>query len=274
MQRNCFLKFPIQAAISRPFVIFPVRSVARHGFRYLSGLPEPLTSHLRRSLQQPVSALRRHEPYCPTGDSVFDNGAYVDRGQPDVAEQVRFQVPGRPEVTLLATDGHYLSDVPRQMRRLPASATYLVLSVGGNDGLRYLDSIDRFDREVSSFSEAIQKLKAIRADFQESYHSVAREVLDAGLPTTLCTIYNGNFPEPRRQALVDTILPALNDVIIEVAIEEGLPLIDLGRALDEPDLDYANSIEPAAPGGEKIARAIAEVLGGHDFQAPRTEIYT
>lgn len=208
------------------------------------------------------------------GDSVFDNSAYLGHGQPEVAEQVRSQVPGPLEVTLLATDGHYVSDVPRQLEQLPASATHLVLSVGGNDGLRYLDSIERFDREVGSFSEAIQKLRAIQADFRDSYCSVAQEVLGAGLPTTLCTVYNGNFPEKHRQNLVDTILPAINHVIIEVATEEGLPLIDLGRTLGEPDLDYANPIEPSAHGGKKIARAIAEVMGSHDFGTSRAGIYT
>ncbi|MFB6248152.1 MAG: hypothetical protein ABEL97_06255 [Salinibacter sp.] len=62
-------------------------------------------------------------------------------------------------------------------------------------------------------------------------------------------------------------------MIIEVATEEGLPLIDLGRTLSEPDLDYANPIEPAAHGGEKIARAIGEVFDSHEFGASRAEIY-
>lgn len=208
------------------------------------------------------------------GDSVFDNAAYVEPGQPDVAEQVRSQVPGRPEVTLLATDGHYISDVSRQMERLPSSATHLFLSVGGNDGLRYLDSIEQFGREVGSFSEALQKLRAIQANFRDAYRPMIREVLSEGLPTALCTVYNGNFPEKSVQDLVDTILPVINDVIIEVATEEGLPLIDLGRTLGEPSLDYANPIEPAAHGGKKIARVISEVLSSHDFETPKAEIYT
>lgn len=142
--------------------------------------------------------------------------------------------------------------MPRQLEQLPSSATHLFLSVGGNDGLRYLDSIGYLDREVGSFSEAIQKLQAIQQDFRESYRSVVQEVLSAGLPTDLCMVNNGNFQERGIQGLLDTILPVVNDVIIEVATGEGLPLIDLGRTLTEPDLDYANPIEPAAHGGEKI----------------------
>jgi len=216
---------------------------------------------------------------------VFDNGTYVGPGRPDVAQQVRARLSeetkppgeteplGETEVTLLARDGHYISDVPRQMRRLPNSATHLFLSVGGNDGLRYLDAIEGFDKEVQSFSGAVRRLREIQEDFREDYGPVLQEVLRAGLPTALCTVYNGNFQEEEIQDVVDTILPVINDVIIEAAVREGLPLIDLGRTLCEPGRDYANPIEPSARGGQKIAGAVAEIFKQHEFSSPRAEIY-
>jgi lysophospholipase L1-like esterase len=219
------------------------------------------------------------------GDSVFDNGTYVGPGSPDVAQQVRARLSeeteppeeteplGETEVTLLARDGHYVSDVPRQMRQLPNSATHLFLSAGGNDGLRYLDAIEGFDKEVQSFSGAVRRLREIQEDFREDYRPVLQEVLRAELPTALCTVYNGHFQERETQDLIDTILPVINDVIIEAAVREGLPLIDLGRALCEPDRDYKNSIEPSAHGGEKIAGAVAEIFTQHEFSSPRAEIY-
>lgn len=232
------------------------------------------------------------------GDSVFDNGAYVGSGEPDVARQVSARLPGGNEVTLLAVDGHLTSDVSSQIERLPSSATHLFLSVGGNDALQHLDAIKRFETEISRFSEAIKKLREIQEDFRRAYRPVVEELLGTGLPTTLCTIYNGNFQEASQQAppqqapsqqapsqqvmpqqalslqaLVDTILPVIGDVIVEAAAENGLPLIDLGRVLGEPDLDYANPIEPSAHGGAKIAEAITEVLSGHEFASPRAEIY-
>jgi lysophospholipase L1-like esterase len=222
------------------------------------------------------------------GDSVFDNGAYVGSGEPDVARQVSARLPGGNEVTLLAVDGHLTSDVSSQIERLPSSATHLFLSVGGNDALQHLDAIERFETEISRFSEAIKKLREIQEDFRRAYRPVVEELLGAGLPTTLCTIYNGNFQEASQQApsqqvmpqqalslqaLVDTILPVIGDVIVEAAAENGLPLIDLGRVLGEPDLDYANPIEPSAHGGAKIAEVITEVLSSHEFASPRAEIY-
>jgi len=102
---------------------------------------------------------------------------------------------GKTEVTLRARDGHCVSDVPRQMRQLPNSATHLFLSVGGNDGLHYLDAIEGFDGEVQSFSGAVRRLREIQDDFREDYRPVLQEVLRAKLPTALCTVYNGNFEE-------------------------------------------------------------------------------
>lgn len=223
------------------------------------------------------------------GDSVFDNGAYVEAGKPDVARQVSARLPANSTATLLAVDGHVTSDVFTQIGRLPRSATHLFLSVGGNDALQYLSALERFEEELTRFSEAIEKLRQIQDTFRRSYLPVVQELLGTGLPTILCTIYNGNFQKASPgaafqrasfqqgmslQALVDTILPIINDVILDAAIEYGLPLIDLGRALSEPALDYANPIEPSAHGGAKIAEAITEVLSNHEFATPRSEIYT
>ena len=53
---------------------------------------------------------------------------------------------------------------------------------------------------------------------------------------------------------------AFNDVILRVAFESKLQVIDLRLVCTEPG-DYANPIEPSSRGGEKIARAIMRSLG-------------
>src|SRR5437763_7003051 len=68
------------------------------------------------------------------GDSIFDNAAYVP-GRPPVVEQLRRALPAGWRATLLAVDGHTTADVAGQLARLPADATHLVVSVGGNDAL-------------------------------------------------------------------------------------------------------------------------------------------
>ena len=51
-----------------------------------------------------------------------------------------------------------------------------------------------------------------------------------------------------------------NDVILRVAFEHHLPVIDLRLVCNEP-ADYANPIEPSGRGGRKIALAIARATG-------------
>ena len=64
------------------------------------------------------------------GDSIFDNGAYVRRGEPDVVRQLRDKLPAGAKATLAAVDGATTAGVARQLERLPADATHLVVSAG------------------------------------------------------------------------------------------------------------------------------------------------
>src|SRR6476661_6879619 len=68
------------------------------------------------------------------GDSIFDNASYVPGGSP-VIEQVRRGLPQGWKATLVAVDGHTVEDIASQLPRVPADATHLVVSVGGNDAL-------------------------------------------------------------------------------------------------------------------------------------------
>ncbi len=75
------------------------------------------------------------------GDSIFDNAAYV-AGGPDVIKQVQAYLPAGWEGILRAVDGHVTTDVPQQLGGLPAHS-YLIVSVGGNDALGYMDILNR-----------------------------------------------------------------------------------------------------------------------------------
>src|SRR4028119_423228 len=68
------------------------------------------------------------------GDSIFDNASYVG-GAPDVVRQLRAALPEGWRASLLALDGATTNGVSAQLRGLPADATHLVLSIGGNDAL-------------------------------------------------------------------------------------------------------------------------------------------
>jgi hypothetical protein len=193
------------------------------------------------------------------GDSILDNGAYV-RGGPDVVRQLRRLLPHEWKATLCAVDGATIADVPDQFRRIPAEATHLVLSVGGNDALGHVDILER---RASSWPEVLDGLADMAARFERRYRDLLAQVIARDLPLVLCTIYLPRFPDPDLQRRASTALAVFNDAILRAAFERGLPVIDL-RLVCTDDADYANPIEPSERGGEKIARAIKRATVGRE----------
>ena len=189
------------------------------------------------------------------GDSTLDNGSYTE-GMPDVFSCVQKFLPIDWVVTLGAIDGATTDDISLQLENIPASTTHLVLSVGGNNTLLRADLLEL---PVSSTSEALLLLSEAIRDFEMSYRRVIEECLDRRASLIVCTIYNGNFPDPGYQRRATVALSLFNDVIIRVAVEFFLAVIDL-RFICNSAGDFYNPIEPSAIGGSKIAEAISMTL--------------
>jgi hypothetical protein len=202
------------------------------------------------------------------GDSILDNAAYV-AGAPDVVRQVRQRLPQGSKATLAAVDGSKIGDVRRQLRRMPADATHLVLSVGGNDAL---GSSDFLSAPARSAAEALSGLADIGEEFERGYLAMLTDVLALELPTAICTIYYPRFPDAALQKAAVAGLTVFNDCIVRAAFANGLPLLDLRLICTEAE-DYANAIEPSTQGGEKIARAIAGFVERGPI-GDRTEVFT
>jgi lysophospholipase L1-like esterase len=202
------------------------------------------------------------------GDSIFDNAAYVGRG-PAVIDQVREQLPSDWKATLLARDGAVTRGVIDQARRVPADASHLVVSVGGNDALRESGILTRPAR---SAAEIFAALADIRDRFADDYRIMLDAVLTHGKPAAVCTVYDGNMPDARQQRMASAGLTAFNDAIARAAVGRGLPVLDLRMLFTAPE-DYANPIEPSSVGGAKIARAIAGLVAAHDFTQKRATFY-
>ena len=185
------------------------------------------------------------------GDSSFDNSPYVG-SDPDVSAHLRGLLPPGGRVTLLAVDGATSRGVPDQAAGIPADATHLVLSVGGNDALMRADVLET---PVESSAEAFLLLADAVADFERLYRAAVTAVLARGLPLVVCAIYNASFPEADYQRCVQVAVAAYDDVIIRVATEHGLRVIDLRAVCCDP-ADYVLDIEPSAAGGARIAAAI------------------
>jgi len=204
------------------------------------------------------------------GNSIFDNARYTEGG-PDVISQVRKLLPAGWRASLLALDGATAEHVPSQLQNLPPDASHLVLSVGGNDALMNSSILYK---PADSMSQALAALADLSQGFEEEYRRAVGACRQLRLPLTLCTIYNGCFPDGDFQRLVSTALMVFNDVILRVGIEFGLAIIDL-RFVCSSSADYANPIEPSSLGGAKIARAIVDLVSeGHAGDADARVVIT
>jgi len=153
--------------------------------------PSSLQTGLGR-LEEIAVIFEKRTPHMTTplhiallGDSIFDNARYVPGGTA-VTDHLRRALP-LDSVTLLATDGDITRDVFGQLQRLPQDTSHLVLSVGGNDALGWLPTLDRPTR---SLLEALGHLHTIQAEFQGHYDRLLTQLKSAEKPTLVCTVYD------------------------------------------------------------------------------------
>jgi GDSL-like Lipase/Acylhydrolase family len=191
------------------------------------------------------------------GDSIFDNGAYTG-GKPDVHAQLLRVLPQGWTATLLARDGATTAGLAAQLAKMPATASHLVLSIGGNDALQRQSVLQA---RAGSVSEGLHILGDAVGQFEAAYRKAVEACLAHRLPLVICTIYNGNFTDPNYRKILRSAVALFDDVIIRTALDHKLQVIDLRAVCAKPE-DYANQIEPSSTGAAKIARAITAVVTG------------
>jgi hypothetical protein len=161
------------------------------------------------------------------------------------------------------------TDVADQLVNLPAGATHLVASAGGNDALGQSSILSQPARTVG---EALSVIQQVRVRFGASYRAMVRALIAFGKPAAVCTVYD-SIPglRPADQAA----LAIFNEVILREAFLARLPVIDLRIVCDrESDYSQVSPIEPSSAGGAKIARVIAELVSTHEFGTGRSTIYS
>ena len=191
------------------------------------------------------------------GDSIFDNARYVP-DRPPVIDQLRQALPRGWLASLLAVDGHITEDVANQLKVLPADATHLIVSAGGNEA-------------ACTIGEALSLFHEVRTRFQQSYRAMLQALSAVGKPAAACTVYDAipGFGPAEQVALA-----GFNEVILREAFLAGLPVIDLRLVCDRPsDYSHVSPIEPSVVGGAKIVRVIADIVTTHDFDRRRSIIY-
>jgi hypothetical protein len=163
------------------------------------------------------------------GDSIFDNPRYVP-DRPPVIEQVRQILPSGWLATLLAVDGHITEDVINQLKDLPADATHLVVSAGGNDALGETSILSE---AACTVGDALGLIHEVRVRFRDSYRAMLQSLSAVKKPTTVCTVYDSipGLGLPEQAALA-----GFNEVILREAFLAGLPVIDLRLICDRAGL--------------------------------------
>ena len=224
-----------------------------------------------------------HVTLC--GDSIFDNKSYLQPGEPDVTTQVNALLPEGFKATRLAIDGDVTQGISRQLQSLSNDATDLFISVGGNDAL---GGINVFTEPVANVGEALIYLNTIRNQFETQYREMLQHALSQQLPLTVCSIYYPRFHSQNLervfpdgngvngetlQKMAMVALANFNDVIFRQAFQLKIPLIDL-RVLCDEEEDFANPIEPSAIGGQKIARAIVDMLDSSEGSERKSVVYS
>ena len=200
------------------------------------------------------------------GDSVFDNGPYVNEGEE--VSQLLANILDEHTVTLLAVDGDMTTDVYKRLEAFPEDASHVFVSCGGNDAL---ESGYVLKESARSVGEALGKLYSITERFRLNYSHMLKALLEKHSKLVACTIYN-RIPEVPKEAL--TALALFNEVILEAAFKRKLGVIDLRIICDEKE-DYSavSPIEPSHQGGIKIVNTIKKVLDTHEFNQQVSTVY-
>jgi hypothetical protein len=203
------------------------------------------------------------------GDSIFDNARYVPGG-PSVVEHLRRRLPGGWRATLLARDGAGVAEMHRQFDKVPADASHIVVSVGGNDALDYSGVL--LHDPAGSFAEVLSRLADIREQFRRDYRDALERVQARGAATAVCTVYDG-IPGLDRVEAAGLCL--FNDAILREAFRAAVPVIDLRLVCtDAADYSSVSPIEPSVIGGGKIARAVSRLVTEHDFQVQGSKVFS
>jgi hypothetical protein len=188
------------------------------------------------------------------GDSIFDNVSYVKEGLA-VIDHLRSRMPPDWQATLLAVDGDVTEGVAHQSRQLPADATHLIISCGGNDALGQLGFLQE---PSTSIIASLTRLADMQDAFRADYRKMLDHVKTLNKKIAVCTIYDA-VPQLDRGSV--TGLSLFNDVIVREAAGAQIPVIDLRHICTERnDYSEVSPIEPSDQGGRKIASAIAAFL--------------
>lgn len=195
---------------------------------------------------------------CLMGDSVFDNDEY-NPGEPGVIKQLRRSLPRSWSAHKVAVDGDCLEDIPNQIDNVPTHTTDIVVSIGGNDLMKFRHLL----AQVARGGSLVDLMASPLEDFELAYGWMLDTVSEHGVAVSVCTIYTAiPFSEPEMRSYARSAIDAFNALILRLAQARGIAVIRLDLVCtDESDFSKMSPIEPSSQGGQKIVDAILQTLG-------------
>lgn len=195
---------------------------------------------------------------CLMGDSIFDNDEYIP-GEPGVIEQMRCSIPRSWSAFKVAVDGDCIEDIPNQLENVPTHTTDIVVSIGGNDLMKFRHLLAK----VAKGARLKELIAPPLADFELAYGWMLDAVSERGLRVSACTIYTAiPFAEQEMRDYAPSAIGAFNAIIQRLAEARGVPVIRLDVVCsDQDDFSEMSPIEPSSKGGQKIVDAILNALG-------------
>jgi lysophospholipase L1-like esterase len=192
------------------------------------------------------------------GDSIIDNGEYVQSGEPDVARQLAMLLPHHT-VIKRAVDGATSADVLGSQIAEVERAEHIILSAGGNDALEHIDLLEEVIDTRSK--DVLVRLWLIREEFRRSYATLLDRLALTCRPVLVLSVYNpcfhGHGFDAAYQRAAESAVSIINDVIQQEGRRRSFDILELRTLFDDP-ADYANPIEPSAIGGAKLAKCISD----------------
>ena len=195
---------------------------------------------------------------CLMGDSIFDNDEYIP-GEPGVIEQMRRSIPKTWSAFKVAVDGDCIEDIPNQLQKVPTHTTDIVVSIGGNDLMKFRHLLTK----VAEGAKIEELIASPLADFEIAYGWMLDTVSERGLRVCACTIYTAiPFAEPEMSDYAPSAIGAFNAIILRLAEARGISVVRLDvTCSNKNDFSEMSPIEPSSIGGQKIVDAILQTLG-------------
>lgn len=193
------------------------------------------------------------------GDSIFDNDGYV-YGAAGVIEQLRTTLPAHCRATKIAVDGNCIRHVDEQLNGLPADATDLIVSVGGNDARKNASLLSHVTKPDDLKGFLAQPLQ----DFRVEYAQMLERIEKTKLRLLVCSIYTQvPFKDPDWRRFAPLAISQFNEVITSEAKRFNIPVLPLPDVCtEEEDFSTFSPIEPSTQGGQKIVDKIVKMTLG------------